>query len=121
MVRSIAAKKSRLRAASACAPEGDMRKLELLFACMSNSTLKGIFILDKTLSVRNTCELWPLLDFRNHFPAKAMTFSMAAQVFWISSSVSVGWTKNITDVSPNSLATGNRGSGRQPVTSEQEP
>src|SRR5690606_34079824 len=50
--------------------------------------------------------------------ARVITSASTAQVFSISASVSVGCTKNINDVSPNSRATGKRCSGRQPVPSK---
>jgi len=49
--------------------------------------------------------------------ASSSTCPITAQVLSISAWVSVGCTKNISDVSPNSRAIGKRSAGRQPVLS----
>jgi len=53
-----------------------------------------------------------------HTPATPITRRTTSHVLSTSACVNVGCTKNMMDVSPNSLATGSRSAGRQPVPSK---
>ncbi len=53
-----------------------------------------------------------------HLPASPSTLPITSQVLSISAWARVGWTRNISAVSPNARATGKRSAGRQPVLSK---